>query len=151
MPEPSSSPSPFRLAPFPVTPFALLPIVLAIVAVASSGAHAATGDRVSITIPFHDVANDLSFWADVNGMPMLVVMDRDIRSAAQRQQGLPPRHDIDVARGAAAMVITGTIARLPSDEAMYSWGLTNADRAEARRQGVYLRAESVHAAARSGG
>jgi hypothetical protein len=113
-------------------------------------ARAMVGRRVALTLPFHDVANDVAFWADIDDRRMLVVTNRDVRDAAQRQQGLPPRHHIaasaGAADGAAQILISGTVEQLPPPEARYSWGLTSTDRADVARQGVYLRADSIEPA-----
>ncbi len=109
------------------------------------------GQRVSLTVRGHDIANDVAFWAEDGGRPLLVVMSRDVRNAAQQQQGLPSMHTVDASRPGAPVVITGTVERLPNPEAMYSWRLTSADRANVARLGVYLRAESVQTAPASSG
>src|SRR5687768_4983589 len=38
----------------------------------------AIGQRVSLTVRGHDIANDVAFWAEANGSPILVVMSRDV-------------------------------------------------------------------------
>jgi hypothetical protein len=104
------------------------------------------GQRVSVTLPFHDVANDVAFWADINGQRLLVVTNRDVRDAAQHQRGLPPAHRIDAADVVAPLLVSGTVERLPRAEERYSWSLTSDEAAEVARNGIYLRADTVTAA-----
>jgi hypothetical protein len=106
-------------------------------------AEALIGREVTFRAPLHRHVNDVAFWTGEGENRMLVVISRDQRDAAMRQRGLAPGNTIQ-AEGDA--MVTGTVQRLPHAEAMYSWGLTNADVAELSRRPLYVRIDRAQPA-----
>jgi hypothetical protein len=102
------------------------------------------GRRVQLRVPVQRHVNDVAFWVGSGDKALLVVLARDTRDGLQRQRGEPG----GVATGVDAdgELISGTIERLPHAEAMFSWGLTNADVARLKERPVYLRAIAAGAA-----
>jgi len=100
------------------------------------------GRQLDLEVTIND-PNDVAFWADEDGRRALVVLKRDTRTDAQRQNGEPPTHHIEPLRGGDRVRITGTVDRLPHAEAMYSWNLSTRDAAELRRSYAYIRADRV--------
>jgi hypothetical protein len=92
------------------------------------------GRRLQVRVPIHQHINDVAFWVGSGDDALLVVLTRDTRNGVERAHGDPG----DVRP--VGDVITGTIERLPHAEAMFSWGLTNADVARLNERPVYLRA-----------
>lgn len=99
------------------------------------------GREITLTIPMGPHVNDVAFWTEDGGPPLLVVLARDRRDGATRQRGEPNAADLSSTAGQAA--ISGTVQRLPHAEAMYSWRLTNHDAAELSRRPIYLHVTEV--------
>jgi hypothetical protein len=104
--------------------------------------HQLVGRRVDLHVPIQQHINDVAFWVGPADNRLLVVLARDDRDGETRQLGEPGRGGAGVIHGQQA-TISGTIQRVPYAEAMYSWGLTNADRAELMDRRIYLRADRV--------
>ena len=104
--------------------------------------HELVGRRVNLYVPISQHINDVAFWIGAGDNRLLVVLARDDRDGARRQQGEPSTTGI-IFRDAHQAAIAGSIQRVPSAEAMHSWGLTDADRAELMERRVYLRADTV--------
>ena len=102
--------------------------------------HQLVGRRVDVHVPIAQPINDVAFWVGPPDNRLLVVVARDTRSGSERQ---PSSSAIDTIRVGQRATIVGTIERVPYAEAMYSWGLTSADRAELMERRIYLRAERV--------
>ena len=101
------------------------------------------GRKVDIRMPVAERANNVSFWVGTGDRRVLVVMDRDHRTEVMRQQSDVADHQIAPLEGGHEAAIVGTIERTPYSEAMYSWGLSNADKATLADQRIYIRADSV--------
>jgi hypothetical protein len=104
--------------------------------------HQFVGRRVELSAPINQHINDIAFWIGEGDNRLLVVLARDDRDGAERQRGEPADKGLTLDAGRRAAV-AGTIQQVPYAEAMYSWGLTNSDRAELMDRRVYLRADSV--------
>ena len=104
------------------------------------------GQELTVRVRAGDVANDAAFWVEQDGRRILVVVNRDRRSDAQRHGGVPAMHGIAIPDADVPVLVIGRVEPLPHREAMYSWRLTDADSAALRGQSVYLRAERVRAA-----
>jgi hypothetical protein len=76
---------------------------------------------------------------------MLVAVNRDTRTSADRQQGVPSRHGVaPVDGGAHVVTIVGTIETAPRyAEEMASWNLTRSEKLLLAEKGVYVRADRV--------
>lgn len=105
--------------------------------------HQLVGRRVDIHVAVDRPINDVVFWVGPPDNRLLVVVAHDTRSGSDRQGGERSSSDIDAIRAGQRATIVGTIERVPYAEAMYSWGLTSADRAELMERRVYLSAERV--------
>lgn len=105
--------------------------------------HALVGRRVELSAPISRHINDVAFWVGMGDNRLLVVLARDDRDGAERQRGEPAGTDIKALNPGQQATIAGTIERVPYAEAMYSWGLTNADRSELMDRRIYLRANTV--------
>ena len=105
--------------------------------------HELVGRKVDLHVPVQSRANNVSFWVGEKDNRMLVVMDRDRRSAAQRQQGGVANNPISPVHAGQQADITGTIQKLPRVEAMYSWGLSRDDWNELASRPLYIRADAV--------
>ena len=103
------------------------------------------GRRVSLSAPVSQHLNDTAFWIGEGDNRLLVVLARDDRDGAERQRGEPADKSLGNLEVGHRATIAGSIQRVPYSEAMYSWGLTNTDRAELMDRRVYLRADSVTA------
>ena len=104
--------------------------------------HELVGRRVDLHVPVSQHINDVAFWVGMGDNRLLVVLARDNRDAENRQRGGSSSSGVNLRAGQQA-TISGSIQRVPYAEAMYSWGLTNADRAELMDRRIYLRADSV--------
>jgi hypothetical protein len=108
--------------------------------------HELVGRRVDLHVPVSHHINDVVFWVGASDNRLLVVLARDDRDGAERQRGEPSNSSINSLRAGQQATISGSIERVPYAEAMYSWGLTNADRAELMERRIYLRANTVRPA-----
>jgi hypothetical protein len=105
--------------------------------------HELVGRRVDIHAPVQQHVNDVAFWIGSKDNRLLVVLARDTRDGVERQRGEPSKSGLGAVPPGQQATISGTIQRVPYGEAMYSWGLTNADRAELMDRRIYLKADSV--------
>jgi hypothetical protein len=108
----------------------------------SNDGHELVGRRVDLHVPVSQHINDVAFWVGMGDNRLLVVFARDDRDGAERQRGEPSNSGVAPRAGQQA-AISGSIQRVPYAEAMYSWGLTNTDRAELMERRIYLRADTV--------
>lgn len=106
-------------------------------------AHAFVGRRVELHVPIQRHLNDVAFWIGSADNRVLVLLARDTRDGATRQQGEPSGHGLDAEYEGAMATISGTVQTLPNAEAMHSWALTDADRKELLDRRIYVRADSV--------
>jgi hypothetical protein len=106
--------------------------------------HQLVGRRVDLHVPVQEHLNDVAFWVGPRDNRLLVVLARDDRDGETRQLG-GPAGGISRTMDGTQATISGTIQRVPYAEAMYSWGLTNADRDELMDRRIYLRADRVSA------
>jgi hypothetical protein len=106
-------------------------------------AHPLIGRKVDLHIPVSEHANDEAFWIGQGDNRVLVVLQRDRRDGAQRQEGLIATSGIAPLEAGKTAEISGSIQKLPASEEMYSWGLTRRDVREAAAMGVFLRADQV--------
>jgi hypothetical protein len=105
--------------------------------------HELVGRKVDLHVPIQQHINDVAFWVGPRDNRLLVVLARDNRDAAARQEGRSSNTGAARIDPGQQATISGTIERVPYAEAMYSWGLTNADRAELMDRRIYLRADRV--------
>jgi hypothetical protein len=105
--------------------------------------HELVGRRVDLHVPVQQHINDVAFWVGPKDNRLLVVLARDDRDGATRQRGEPSTSGIGTVTAGQQATISGTIQRVPYAEAMYSWGLTNTDRAALMERRIYLRADTV--------
>ncbi len=105
--------------------------------------HELVGRRVDLRVPVSQHVNDVAFWVGMGDNRVLVVLTRDDRDGQERQRGDPSSSGIRALQAGQQATISGSIQRVPYAEAMYSWGLTNADRAELMDRRIYLKADSV--------
>lgn len=105
--------------------------------------HELVGRRVDLHVPVSQHVNDVAFWVGMGDNRVLVVLARDDRGGEERQRGEPSNSGIRALQAGQQATISGSIQRVPYAEAMYSWGLTNADRAELMDRRIYLKADSV--------
>jgi hypothetical protein len=108
--------------------------------------HELVGRRVDLHVPVNQHINDVAFWIGAGDNRLLVVMARDDRDAAERQRGAPSHGGLESFQAGQRATISGSIQRVPYGEAMYGWGLTDADRAELMERRIYLRADTVKTA-----
>jgi hypothetical protein len=113
--------------------------------VAASDPVQLVGRKVDLRVPVDGRANNVALWVGRGDRRMLVVMERDRRSAAARQMSLTSPNDIAPLQAGEEANIVGTIERLPRREERYSWGLSTRDEADAIDRAIYIRAESVRA------
>jgi hypothetical protein len=106
----------------------------------SNDGHELVGRRVDLHVPISQHINDVAFWVGMGDNRLLVVLARDNRDGDERQRGEPSNSGV---RAGQQATVSGSIQRVPYAEAMYSWGLTNADRAELMERRIYLRADTV--------
>ena len=107
--------------------------------------HELVGRRVELNAPVSRHVNDVAFWTGSGDNRLLVVLARDDRDGAERQRGEPSNTGVNSLREGQQAKISGSVQRVPYSEAMYSWGLTNADRAELMDRRIYVRADTVTA------
>jgi hypothetical protein len=107
--------------------------------------HQFVGRRVALNVPVNQHVNDIAFWVGERDNRLLVVLARDNRDAAERHRGDPADSGLGNLDAGRPTSIAGSIQRVPYAEAMYSWGLTQTDRAELMERRVYLRADTVTA------
>ena len=105
--------------------------------------HELVGRRVEMHVPVSQHINDGAFWVGMGDNRLLVVLSRDTRDGQDRQRGEPSTTGISNLRAGQQATVAGSIQRVPYAEAMYSWGLTNADRAELMERRIYLKADTV--------
>jgi hypothetical protein len=105
--------------------------------------HELVGRTVDLHVPVQQHINDVAFWVGNRDNRLLVVLSRDNRDGAARQQGRPSSSSAGSIPSDQQITVVGTIQRVPYAEAMYSWGLTNADRSELMDRRIYLRADKV--------
>ena len=109
----------------------------------SNDGHALVGRRVDLRAPISRHINDVAFWVGTGDNRLLVVLARDDRDGEDRQRGEPSNTALGSLRGGQQATISGSIQRVPYAEAMYSWGLTKADRTELMERRIYLKADGV--------
>jgi hypothetical protein len=109
----------------------------------ATGSDELRGREVTVRARSQDVASDVAFWVNHEGRRLLVVVNRDRRTDAQRYVGVPALHGIANLEPNVPVTVRGRVEPLPHAEAMYSWNLTEADLAALRRETSYLRAETV--------
>jgi hypothetical protein len=109
----------------------------------SNDGHELVGRRVELHAPVSQHINDVTFWVGMGDNRVLVVLARDSRDGQERQRGQPSTVGIGEVRAGQRAGISGSIQRVPYAEAMYSWGLTSADRDELMERRIYLRADDV--------
>lgn len=105
--------------------------------------HELVGRRVDLHAPVSRHINDVAFWVGTGDNRVLVVLARDDRDGQERQRGEPSSTGISAMKAGQQATISGTIQRVPYAEAMYSWGLTTADRSELMDRRIYVKADSV--------
>jgi hypothetical protein len=105
--------------------------------------HELVGRRVEMHVPVSQHINDGAFWVGMGDNRLLVVLSRDTRDGQDRQRGGPSTTGISNLRAGQQATVSGSIQRVPYAEAMYSWGLTTADRAELMERRIYLKADTV--------
>jgi hypothetical protein len=107
--------------------------------------HELVGRRISLALSVQEQANDNAFWIGSGKNRVLVVMHRDRRDDAQRQEGAVAPNGIAPWHHGQTATIIGTIQRIPSSEEMASWGLTTRDKMELAGRPIYIRADTVRA------
>jgi hypothetical protein len=105
--------------------------------------HQFVGRRVDLHVPVQQHINDVAFWAGMGDNRLLVVLARDNRDGQTRQVGESSSTGLGALRPGQQATVSGSIQQVPYAEAMYSWGLTNADRSELMDRRIYLKADSV--------
>ena len=113
----------------------------------SNDGHELVGRRVDLHVPVSQHVNDVAFWIGPKDNRLLVVLGRDNRNGTTRQQGESATNSVGRVQAGQQATVSGTIQKVPYAEAMYSWGLTNADRSELMDRPIYLRADNVSASA----
>jgi len=111
----------------------------------ASDGHELVGRKVDLHVPVQSRANNVSFWVGNKDNRMLVVMDRDRRTSAQRQRGAVADNQISPVHSGQQADVTGTVQKLPRVEAMYSWGLSRDDWNELANRPIYISADAVRA------
>lgn len=105
--------------------------------------HELVGRRVDLHVPIQQHVNDVAFWVGPGDNRVLVVLARDNRDGEMRQRGKPSSSGLGEIRAGQQATVSGTVQKVPYAEAMYSWGLTNADRTELMDRPIYIRADSI--------
>jgi hypothetical protein len=105
--------------------------------------HELIGRRVDFSVKVANINNYTSFWVGTKDNRMLVVLERNKRSDAQRDRGAPSSNDIKPAAAGQMVRITGDIEQIPDAEARFSWGLDDSQRGALQDQKVYIRADHV--------
>ena len=106
------------------------------------------GQRVQVPVDMGVAANDVAFWVGRPGRDLLVVINRDTRSSAERQQGFPSDSALGTVSDPTQLIVSGVIDPVPYAEATYGWALTREDAALLNRRGAYLRVHSIGSANR---
>jgi len=101
------------------------------------------GRRVDLHVDVQNRANDQAFWVGSRDNRLLVVLDRDTRDGAQRQDGRAPNHRISPVHGGQRATISGVVRPVPKAEHRYSWNLTREDERELKDRKIYIAADSV--------
>jgi hypothetical protein len=102
------------------------------------------GGRVTLHVHAEDVNNDPAFSVGSGDDQMLVVMHRDTRTSAERQEGVASRHGIAPVDGGGHLItIEGIIQTMPRAEEMASWNLTRDEKLLLAERGAYIRADRV--------
>jgi len=101
------------------------------------------GRRVDLHVKVSDINNYGAFWIGTGDQMALVVLGRDNRTTGQRDQGEPSPHNIQPVASGQMAHITGTIEKIPSAEARYSWGVANPQHEAVENLKFYIRADSV--------
>ena len=101
-------------------------------------------ESLSVTVRASQLANAATFWAGSPPQDMLVVIGRDQRSEEDRNDSRPADRALPVEVNGTVR-LEGVVEPVPSDEAMFSWGLTASDRRRLARRGVYLRVDRITA------
>ena len=107
---------------------------------------ALVGRKVDLRVAVLREHTPVSFWIGPADNPILVVMQRDVRSVEDRQTSSPPSHGISPVHRGQEALITGTIQPVPRAEERASWGLTASQQRDLEARRIYLRAESVRSA-----
>lgn len=107
--------------------------------------HELVGRRINLALPVREQANDNAFWVGSGDNRLLVVLHRDRRGDAQRQQGAVAPNGIAPIHNGQTAMISGTIQKIPAPEEMTSWGLTTRDKTELAGRPIYIRADVVRA------
>jgi hypothetical protein len=106
--------------------------------------HELVGRAVELHVPIQQHINDVAFWVGFPDNRLLVVISRDTRDGRTRQLGeISPNAIVVPQEPGQVAVISGHIQPIPYAEAMFSWGLTNPDRAQLRERPIYLKADRV--------
>jgi hypothetical protein len=105
--------------------------------------HELVGRRINLSLSVQEQANDNAFWIGSGGNRLLVVLHRDRRGEAQRQQGAVAPNGIAPFHYGQTAIIIGTIQKIPAPEEMASWGLTTWDKTELAGRPIYIRADTV--------
>lgn len=107
--------------------------------------HELIGRRVNLHVPVQDVGNNVKFWVGPPDNRLLVVLRRDNRDGAGRQEGSPSYTGAgDRFQKGDRIAISGSIQKMPTaGEEMYSWGLTESERKELADRNIYIRADGV--------
>jgi hypothetical protein len=103
-----------------------------------SDAEQLIGRTVDIRVPV-ERATGVAFWAGSGDDQLLVVMGRDTRSGPVRQKGEPSTSNLQTPDGVQQVTLSGRIERVPHAEGLFSWRLTNHDRARLAERPIYLR------------
>jgi hypothetical protein len=109
----------------------------------SNDGHELVGRRVELHAPVSQHINDVTFWVGMGDNRVLVVLARDSRDNRDGRERQASNAGIGELHAGQQAAISGSIRRVPEAEAMYSWGLTDADRAELMERRIYLRADHV--------
>ena len=108
----------------------------------------AIGQQMAVPAGAASHVNDIAYWVGEGDNRLLVVLSRDRTDRFEQ----PRTQSADASPAAGPGMVTGTLRRLPHAEAMFSWGLTNADAAALRERPIYLHvsADAVDAALTEG-
>jgi hypothetical protein len=102
----------------------------------------AIGTQIAVPAGAASHVNDVAYWVGDGDNRLLVVLSRDRTDHFEQ-----PRSGFDNPGSAATPgMVTGTVRRLPHAEAMFSWGLTNADAAALRERPIYLHVDAASVA-----
>jgi hypothetical protein len=107
-------------------------------------AAALEGQRVELDVPADRLGN-VTFWVGSPPGSLLAVLDRDARTAVERQRSVPSSRDLQ-APDSGVVRVRGVVERVPYPEATYSWQLTRPNVERLLDSGVYLRVDAVEVA-----